>query len=82
VERSVGDGGWCRVHAALGGGSGWSLVAPQKLLTICALVVLAMWILSIMDAVILSKYEPMQVVTPVMVILAGFMFYGSARKGD
>lgn len=54
-------------------------MAPQKLLTVCALVVLAMWILSIMDAVILSKYEPMQVVTPVMVILAGFMFYGSAR---
>lgn len=57
-------------------------MAPQRLLTVCALVVLAMWVLAICDGVFLSKYEPMQVVTPVMLILAGFVFYGSTRKGE
>lgn len=50
-----------------------------RLVTISGFVVMGVWAISVLDAIFTHDYQPMQVVTPVMVIYAGFIF-AATRK--
>lgn len=56
----------------------------QKLIAISGILIMAVWVITMLDGVVTNRYEPMQVSTPVMVIYAGFLFArgGLGKKGD
>lgn len=46
----------------------------KKLVTISAFIVLGMWVASSIAGVVTGDYQELQLITPVMLILAGYLF--------
>lgn len=46
----------------------------HKLTNLAAIVVLAVWVSTVVDGMLTGDYEGLQIVTPIVVILAGWLF--------